>query len=241
MTVATWLSMCDLRGRAELVVIGAHPLDAEILGGAVAAQLARRGGRGVLVHVTDGAGNYPALGVKGSRERVRHEAERAAELLGSDLCWLGFPSGDLRAGAPFRAALARLLQTWQPHAVITHWRGSWHERHRITHRLVLSAIATAGIPTHVYFGENFEDLEGFHPTLYIDISDVCARWWQALESHGLYRESRSIAPTDQATFPYSAYYRAAPRVRGLEIGLPLAQAFVVHGVRGRRRLVRHLP
>lgn len=228
-------------GRAELVVIGAHPLDAEILGGALAVQLADRGGRGVLVHLTDGAGNYPNLGAAASSDQARQEAQQAAGLLGTECCWLGIPSKDLRAGDPFRADLARRLAGWQPQAVITHWGGSWHERHRIAHRLVLGAVAAAGIETRVYFGENFEDLGAFFPTFYVNISDVCGRWWQALESYQLFRDSRSIALEDHATFPYYSYYHAAPRVRGLECGLPLAQALAEHGRRSHEKHTGTIP
>jgi LmbE family N-acetylglucosaminyl deacetylase len=44
-------------GPVDLVVVGAHPLDAEILGGAISAKIAARRGRSVLVRLTDGAGN----------------------------------------------------------------------------------------------------------------------------------------------------------------------------------------
>jgi hypothetical protein len=44
-------------GPVDLVVVGAHPLHTETLGGAISAKIAARGGRSVLVHLTDGAGN----------------------------------------------------------------------------------------------------------------------------------------------------------------------------------------
>jgi LmbE family N-acetylglucosaminyl deacetylase len=226
-------------GPVDLLVVGAHPLDAEILGGAIAARLAARGGRSVLVHLTDGAGNYPALGPAGSSRQARSEAEQAAGILDSEIRWLGFPSKQLRAGGRFRAELARLVEAWQPRAVITHWKGSWHERHRVAHRLVLAAVT--GVRTQVYYGENFEDLDGFLPTQYVDISDVCGTWWLALEAYQLYRDSRQLASPDHASFPYFAYYQAAPRVRGLECDLTLAQGLAMRGCRTRRKTVLDLP
>lgn len=121
--------------------------------------------------------------------------------------------------------------------VITHWHGSWHERHRITHHLVVKALAAAGITPHLYFAENFEDLRGFTPTRYLDITGAADRWWQALSSYKLYGASKRIHHGDHETFPYDAYYRAMPRMRGLEVGLPLAQALSVGGQGGGRRMV----
>jgi len=221
----------------DLAVIGAHPLDAEILGGAVAAKVSAAGGRAILVHVTDGAGNYPELDPVESIRKAHAEAKRAARILGCEIFRFDFPSLTLYATGIYRAVLARYLGIWQPRLIITHWRGSWHERHRITHRLVLNAIASANITPAVYYGENFEDLDGFRPTHYVDTTDVCARWWRALESYNLVTASRRIAPDDHTTFPYHSYYHAAPRVRGLESGLPLAHALQKHGRRPTRQVV----
>lgn len=224
-------------GRFDLVVVGAHPLDAEILGGAIAAGFTAAGGRAMLVHVTDGSGNYPDLGPDGSSRQARMEAARAARVLGSDMCWLGFPSALLHSGGQFLATLAGHFRAWQPSLIITHWRGSWHERHRITYRLVRRAVASTALTPAVYFGENFEDLDGFRPTHYVDTTDVCARWWQALEAYRLVAATRDIDPHDLVSFPYDSYYHAAPRVRGLECGLPLAHALQKQGSSSRRQVV----
>lgn len=210
--------------KAHLVVIGAHPLDAEILGGAIAARLSDRGYGSVLVHLTNGARSYPYLPPEESAHVSRREADQAARILGTCYHWCDFDSRTLRADGECGDALAERLAEWQPDLVITHWRGSWHERHCIAHHLVRNALAAAQISPDLCFGENFEDLAGFTPTHYVDISRVCRRWWKALESYELVRASRTIPPDDLRTFPYYAYYHAAPRVRGLESGLPLAQA-----------------
>jgi LmbE family N-acetylglucosaminyl deacetylase len=217
--------------KAQLVVVGAHPMDAEILGGALAARLARSNCTSVLVHLTNGARSYPHLAPSASADVSEQEACAASQILGTRHHWCDFDSSSLHARGRFRDALAELMMEWQPEVVITHWRGSWHQRHSIAHRLVVNALATARTSPTLYYGENFEDLAGFTPRFYVDISKVCTVWWQALECYGLVRASRAIQPEDVSTFPYHAYYRAAPRVRGLESGVPLAQALATGGSR----------
>jgi LmbE family N-acetylglucosaminyl deacetylase len=217
--------------KVNLVVIGAHPMDAEILGGALAAQLSRSNGASVLVHLTNGARSYPHLAPKISAEVSEQEAIEASQVLGTRHHWCNFDSTTLHTRGRFRDVLAELLMEWQPEVVITHWRGSWHQRHSIAHRLVINALAAAQVSPMLYYGENFEDLAGFTPKFYVDISTVCAVWWESLERYGLVRASRAIQAGDESTFPYHTYYRAAPRVRGLESGVPLAQALARGGSR----------
>jgi len=65
-----------------------------------------------------------------------------------------------------------------------------------------------------------EDLDGFVPMLYMDVSEVYDAWWDALESYELFRDS----PND---FPYRSFYSANSRVRGLESGCTYAKCLMV--------------
>jgi LmbE family N-acetylglucosaminyl deacetylase len=222
--------------RVDLVVVGAHPMDAEQLGGGLVPLLTSRGRRAMLVHLTDGSRNYPGLERRRSSALAREESDQAAAVLGAETYWCGHDSRRLTDTDAFAQDLADRFREWRPAAVITHWRGTWHPRHLITHNLVRRALKRAGSAARLFYGENFEDLTGFVPTQYINVTRECERWWQALTSYRLHRISASISPSDVKTFPYDGYYRAIPRIRGLESGLPLAQALATGAHTPRRVL-----
>jgi len=222
--------------RVDLLVVGAHPMDAEQLGGGLVPLLSSRGRRVMLVHLTDGSRNYPGMGRKASSALTHKEADRAAALLGAEAYWSGHDSRRLTDSDSFAEDLADRVKEWRPPVVITHWRGTWHPRHLIGHKLVRRALKRAKSGARLFYGENFEDLTGFAPTHYINVTGQCNRWWQALASYRLHRNSASISANDVKTFPYDAYYRAIPRVRGLESGLPLAQA-LANGKQASRRVI----
>ncbi len=198
--------------------------------------LRARGRRVVLVHLTDGSRHYPDLGRRRSSALAREESVNAAGVLQVEAVWCGYDSRPLTDGDPYADDLAVRIRDWQPRAVITHWRGTWHPRHLIAHNLVRRALKRARSSARVFYGENFEDLTGFVPNRYINITQECDRWWQALTCYRLHRDSVAIAPRNVKTFPYDGYYRAIPRIRGLECGVPLAQA-ISSGTGTARRVI----
>lgn len=178
----------------------------------------------MLVHLTNGARSYPDVGAVRSARRSQREAQRAASVLGCEFEWSGWTPPRLMSMGPSVEWLAQRVEALTPSVIITHWRGSWHPRHRLAHRLVLESVRLVRSRASVYFGENFEDLRNFQPSHYVDVLSTVETWWRSLSSYALYRESRAVGPQGGQRFPYRAYYAAAPYVRGLEAGLPVAQA-----------------
>ena len=149
--------------------------------------------------------------------------DRAAAALGVRHQWAGFlaPLPDVETVVP---AVADILRRLAAQVVITHWAGSWHPSHVRAHRAVLRAVRLTGSGTSVLYGENCEDLTDFRPTCFAPIRDVYESWLAALRSYELFRLSE---PGGEAIgIPYWPYYTAAARVRGLQAGLELAQAFM---------------
>lgn len=211
----------------SLLIVGAHALDAEVMAGGLAAALARRGGRVVILHITRGERGHPSKPPQQFAQQLEEEMAAAAEALGVQGRWAGLP-----APVPHPSQVAPLIveavQAIGAKAVVTHWRGSWHPSHRRTYQAVVMALrsmAAASRPV-LLFGENCEDLTGFRPNWFAVIEDVYEVWLKALTCYELFRLS---VPPLQAPIPYWAYYTAAARVRGLQIGRSLAQAFMCRG------------
>lgn len=211
----------------HLVVIGAHCLDAEVMAGGVIAKVTSRGHKATIIHVTKGERGHPFKRPEEFGEQLNYEMKKAAQALGADVIWMGFPAGNLPISDSISAKLFDILVYLSPTHIITHWKGSWHPRHVSTHYNVIDAIKRALKHGKInlsglYFGENCEDLMGFSPTLYIDISEVKELWLRALESYELFRLSREL----KDIIPYVGYYLTMAKIRGYEAGVPYAQAFM---------------
>jgi LmbE family N-acetylglucosaminyl deacetylase len=221
----------------NVVIVGAHAMDAELMAGAIAASERDNGGNVLIAHLTRGERGHPSKGPDEFGGQLDGEMRRASEVLEVEATWLG-------ALAPLEGPavvpiLATLLAERQPELVITHWSGSWHPSHREAHVVTGGAIEHAGIKTTLSYAENCEDLRGFSPTHYLDVSAVYARWMKAVGSYELFRRSVPGSGLDSA-IPYWAYYTAALRVHGLQAGIQYAQALMLPEGSGDLGRVRRL-
>jgi LmbE family N-acetylglucosaminyl deacetylase len=158
--------------------------------------------------------------------------KKVAESMGATSHWMGYLAGKLPSPEEIQMDLCKLIREKKPDIVVTHWRGSLHPRHTLTHDVVLAAIKMAansdietGQPPHivdyVYFGENCEDLVGFIPQVYIEIEDTFDQWFKAVSHYELFR-------SNEANVPYQHYYRTMATIRALEVGnQKLSKAFMV--------------
>jgi LmbE family N-acetylglucosaminyl deacetylase len=225
------------------MVIGAHAADAEIMGGAAVLRHVAQGWRAVLVHLTLGEKGHRTFSADEYARIKRDEAAAAARLLGADCVVLPYGDGELPVNEEVQWAIADLIREHRPDVLLTHWQGSIHRDHRNTHANVLEALFFAGLPAfrrahpahrpaRVYYAENWEDMEGFRPEVYLDVTDVFDRYVEALHAYSLFRGEVS-------SFPYVQWYRGTSEMRGAEAGFGRAVALMVRqGVR--RRPVRDL-
>jgi LmbE family N-acetylglucosaminyl deacetylase len=112
----------------SLVVVGAHALDAELMGGPLAAVASDAGWPVALLHLTLGERGHPSKPPDTFGPQVLEESVAAARFLGADAVWSG-------AAAPLDedkvlAWLIAEIRVRRPALIVTHWRGSWHPSHR---------------------------------------------------------------------------------------------------------------
>lgn len=225
--------------KRHLMVIGAHAMDAECMAGAVAARYASQGHRVTMVHLTRGERGHPSKPPEVFAAQLEEEMKLAAQELGAGCIWLGFAAGALPGSDTLGKTIADLIRTERPDGIVTHWLGSWHPRHVATHQSVLKGVKLAADPAYdpggsrpwrvgeVLFGENCEDLNGFNPGVYIDVSGYVDIWLAALKKYELFRlDAVGGGPRPHQGIPYQSYYEAMVRVRGLEAGCRAAQAFM---------------
>ncbi len=237
----------EVGGRLSIVVVGAHAFDAEAMAGATAAAAVAAGHRVTLLHLTRGERGNKLKAPEIYGRQLEGEMARAAAALGVEYVWPGYLAGGLPGEEELAAELAAFFAERRADIIMTHWLGSWHPRHVEAHRAVMRAVemmvetatqaralATTKPQPHprlhpwplVLFGENCEDLDGFIPDAYIDVSDAAETAWQAMAEYELFRrESSPDAAGRIVKIPYEQFYRAMPSVRGIEAGVRYAQAF----------------
>jgi N-acetylglucosamine malate deacetylase 1 len=165
--------------KLDLLVVAAHPDDAEICVGGTLLRLAQAGRRIGIVDVTRGE-----MGTRGTTAERDAETAAANELLGLSVRRnLGAPDGRAQTGIELREQLAGILRELAPEIVLAHQLDDLHPDHAAAGRLAKEAWYLSGLA-------RLAELEGgpparrprilmhfmghvpFEPTLVVDIGPV---------------------------------------------------------------------
>jgi N-acetylglucosamine malate deacetylase 1 len=119
----------------NLLIVAAHPDDAEVQMGGTLAKLTRAGHRALIVDLCDGEpADYAAHGVR------RAQAMRAAQMLGADRVFLGQQDRFISDTTPARLAVARLVREHRPQMVFATTDACVHPDHAAVGPLVSAAV-----------------------------------------------------------------------------------------------------
>jgi LmbE family N-acetylglucosaminyl deacetylase len=152
--------------KADVMVVAAHPDDAEFGAAGSVARWTREGRHAVYVLCTDGEKGTSDRNVKpeelAARRRVEQQA--AARTLGvDDVVFLGYPDQGLEDTSEFRREIVRVIRLFRPDTVVTsdpYRRYLWHRDHRIAGQVVLDAVFPYA-RDHLAYPDLLE--EGFEP------------------------------------------------------------------------------
>jgi N-acetylglucosamine malate deacetylase 1 len=180
----------------RILVLGAHPDDADIKAAGTASKWRRLGCEVKLVSVTDGgAGHQTQYGPDLTRRR-RAEAEAAGAVIGAAYDVLDHPDGALLPTLEARWKLIRLIRDFRPDLILTHRPNDYHPDHRYTSVLVQDAAYMITVPAvcpdtpHLernpvimYLSDDFRKPAPFVPDVIVDISDELSRMMDMLHCH----------------------------------------------------------
>jgi LmbE family N-acetylglucosaminyl deacetylase len=180
----------------RILVLGAHPDDADIKTGGTCAQWCRLGHQVLLVSVTDGSAGHQSLRGPPLAERRRAEARAAGNVIGAAYEVLEFPDGGLLPSLEARHRLIRLIRSFRPDLILTHRPNDYHPDHRYTSILVQDAAYMVTVPAvcpdtpHLhrdpvilYVSDDFKKPVPFSADVVVDVGTEVDRIIEMLHCH----------------------------------------------------------
>ncbi len=223
--------------KRTILAVGAHAGDMEIACGAVMAKEAGLGDRIVFLHLTLGEAGNPRLSAEEYGVQKRREAVEVDSLLGGEAIFGPYKDGQLPNDETAKKYVANVIRMVQPTDIITHWKNSIHPDHANAHAITVDAVLLASLPSvstvtpyskteypawrgvkRVLYTENWEDMDGYEPYVYVDVTESFETWANAVSKYEFIGGKIS-------SFPYLNYYKALATVRGAEGGFRYAETF----------------
>ena len=187
----------DENSKLNIIVIGAHPDDADNKFGGTAALFAEMGHNVKFVSVTNGdAGHYNKGG--GHLAKIRRaEAKKAAKELGiEEYTVLDNHDGELLPTLEVRHQIIREIRNWNADVVLSPRPADYHPDHRYTGILVQDAAYLVIVPNvtpdtppleknpvFLYLEDRFQKPYPFQPDIAVDITSTFDKKIEALSAH----------------------------------------------------------
>lgn len=232
----------------RVLAFGAHPDDIEILCAGTLARYARAAHEVVICVATDGAAGHMNIAPEeliGIREG---EARAAANLLGAELLWLGFPDEFIFDDKHTRLSFIKAIREVRPDVILTHDPEDYHHDHRTVSRLVLTTSFMASLPNvqtdqpahpvvpPIYYMDTLAG-HSFQPTHYVDITNTLGMKKEMLACH----ESQLTWLRDHDDTDMLAFVEVVAKARGYQAGVAYAEGFRLEKSWSRTPLERLLP
>ena len=205
----------------KVLILSAHPDDAETAAGGFAARNVQGGHEVVILH------GGPAVREMGYKDRLswdvrREESEAAAEELGARVAFLDWSHSEFEFNRATAAQLNEFVAGEDPDLVVAHWPIDTHPDHQVIGALAQSLFIRQRRWRLAFFEvyAGIQTLE-FEPNRYIDITDVIER-----------KNASILCHISQDPEPQVEMHEKMSRFRGLEFGVAHAEAFRLMGGSG---------
>jgi bacillithiol biosynthesis deacetylase BshB1 len=175
--------------RVDVLAIGAHPDDIELIAGGTLIRAQMLGRSTAILDLAAGE-----MASRGSPELRAKEAARAAKIMGLTVREnLGLPDGGIQNTPETRIRLAMTIRRLRPSVVVTHSLHGRHPDHPIVAQLVRDACFVAGLkmvqpdvtayrPLKVIHALSFRE-DNQKPTFVVDISESFEKKLQAIAAY----------------------------------------------------------
>ena len=217
--VAGSLSTGEAAGRRlKVIVVGAHPDDPESSCGGTIARFSDLGHEVVALYLTRGEAGIPGKTESEAAAIRTAEAQRACAILKARAVFAGQIDGKTEINDRLYREFRSLVEKERPDVLFAPWPIDSHRDHRVASLMAYDAWERTGRRFEFYYTEVDlgDQTKNFHPSHYVDITATLERKRQACMAH----ESQN-----PPSF-YVQYHEPMQRLRGLEYGCQMAEAFV---------------
>jgi len=218
----------------NILAIGAHPDDIEILCAGTLAFYAQQGHRVTMAVFTDGSMGDLKISPAELAQIRREEQQASADIIGARLLWPGVTDEHVFPNEAQRRVMIDLLREADPDVIFTHSPNDYHPDHRYVAQLVFDSYFQKGLPhipdqsrsacrfgrTQVYYMDTIAGL-GFVPAEYVDITAVMETKLRMLRCH----KSQFAAISELAHSNLEQVMEIQSRFRGLAAGCAFAEGF----------------
>jgi LmbE family N-acetylglucosaminyl deacetylase len=180
-------------GKLRIISFGAHPDDAEIRTGGVAALWSQAGHHVKLVSVTNGDIGHWGMAGGALAKRRTAEVLEAAQVLGVASEVLDIHDGELEPNLENRRRITRLIRGWNADVVIGHRPNDYHPDHRYVGVLMQDSAYMVAVPffcpdaaplkknpLFLYSSDGFQRPNPFRADIVVSIDAVIDRKLDAL-------------------------------------------------------------
>jgi LmbE family N-acetylglucosaminyl deacetylase len=130
----------------RLLILGAHPDDAEYHAGGLISIYRKLGHSVKIVSVTNGAAGHHVLPADELATVRYKEAQAVSQLTGAEYEIWDFPDGELQPTLEVRCRIIREIRTFEPDLVLTHRTNDYHPDHRGVGQAVQDASFMVTVP-----------------------------------------------------------------------------------------------
>lgn len=181
----------------NIIVIGAHPDDADLCAGGTAAWWASMGHRVKFLSLTNGDAGHHEMGGGALAKRRRSEAKESGRRLGiEEYEVLDNHDGELIPSLDVRLQVIRRIRQWNADVVILPRPNDYHPDHRNTGLVVQDAAYMVIVPNvasdtppldknpvFLYCQDRFQKPNPFEPDIAINLDPIIEKKIYALDAH----------------------------------------------------------
>lgn len=232
----------------NVLAVGAHPDDLEILCGGTLARYAREGHRVVMAHVCNGNKGHHHIPPDELAETRDGEAVASSSVIGAEHVNIDIDDLDAYVEREQVLKCVDLIRSSEPDVIITHSPDDYMPDHSVSARLVFDASFVATLPhvktkhghfdrvTPVYYMDTLAGVN-FKPSEYVDITDTFEAKEKMLSCH----KSQLDWLREHDKVDILEFIRTVAEFRGLQCGVKFAEAFSRVEKWGRNPVGRLLP
>ena len=218
----------------RILAVGCHPDDLEIGCGGTLAKYVKLGHTVIMAHMANGDMGHVIIEPEELRRIRTKEAEEAGKILGATEV-INIDVGDLLVNS-FNEELAKrvvdVVRYAKPDMIITHGPEDYMRDHVETGKTVFNASFSSSIPHYVtpnpyytkivpiYYMDTLAGVN-FLPTEYVDVTDTIEQKIAAVNCH----QSQVKWMLEHDHIDFLDFVRTCSKFRGLQSGVPYAEAF----------------